>query len=52
MERSRLVVDGERGEVQIPMTAEICVSIEPDKGRIVVDPPPGLVELNLSSRPG
>ena len=51
MERSRLVVQGERGEIQIPMTAGICISVEPAAGRIVVDPPEGLVELNVRSRP-
>jgi 16S rRNA processing protein RimM len=46
MEMSRLVVDGERGEVQIPLVAEICVSIDVAAHRIVVDPPAGLIELN------
>ena len=50
MERSRLVVEGERGEIQIPMTAGICVSVEPAAGRIVVDPPDGLIELNAAPR--
>jgi 16S rRNA processing protein RimM len=50
MERSRLVVQGERGEIQIPMTAEFCVSVDPAAGQIVVDPPAGLVELNVSAR--
>ena len=51
MERSRLVVQGERGEIQIPLAAGICVSVEPAAGRIVVDPPEGLVDLNLPARP-
>lgn len=51
MERSRLVVQGDRGEIQIPMTAGICISVDPAAGRIVVDPPEGLVELNVTSRP-
>jgi 16S rRNA processing protein RimM len=51
MERSRLVVQGERGEIQIPMTAGICLSVDPAAGLIVVDPPAGLVELNVPSRP-
>ena len=49
MERSRLVVDSERGEVQIPLADDICVSIDPAARRIVVDPPEGLIELNLPS---
>jgi 16S rRNA processing protein RimM len=52
MQRSRLVVQGERGEIQIPMTADICVAIEPAQGRIIVDPPEGLLELNVPSRAG
>ena len=51
MERSRLVVRRQRGEVQIPLTADICVSIDPAARRIVVDPPEGLIELNLPARP-
>jgi 16S rRNA processing protein RimM len=50
MERSRLVVQGERGEIQIPMTADICVSVDPAASRIVVDPPEGLLDLNVTSR--
>ena len=50
MERSRLVIQGERGEIQIPMTADICVSVDPAASRIVVDPPKGLLELNITSR--
>ena len=46
MEMSRLVVAGPRGEVLIPLVANICVSIEPKAGRIVVDLPDGLLELN------
>jgi len=50
MERSRLVVQGERGEIQIPMTANFCISIDPAASRIVVDPPEGLLDLNVTSR--
>jgi 16S rRNA processing protein RimM len=48
MERSRLVVKGERGEIQIPMTSDICISIDPSAARIVVDPPEGLLDLNVT----
>ena len=51
MERSRLVVQSPRGEVLIPLADEICLSIDPAARRIVVDPPAGLIELNLPSRP-
>jgi 16S rRNA processing protein RimM len=50
MERSRLVVEGARGEIQIPMTADICISIDPAASRIVVNPPEGLLDLNVTSR--
>jgi 16S rRNA processing protein RimM len=43
---SRLVVDGAAGEVLIPLAAEICPEIDPAGKRIVIDPPPGLVDLN------
>lgn len=46
MERSILTVDGERGEVLIPMVAHICVRVDPAARIIVVDPPDGLIELN------
>jgi 16S rRNA processing protein RimM len=52
MERSRLVVEGTRGEIQIPMTADICISVDPTAGLIVVDPPEGLLDLNVTSRHG
>jgi 16S rRNA processing protein RimM len=43
---SRLVVDGERGEVLIPLVAPICTVIDPAAKRIIVDPPEGLIEAN------
>jgi 16S rRNA processing protein RimM len=46
MEMSRLVVAGSLGEVLIPMAADICVSIDVAKRRIVVAPPEGLIDLN------
>jgi 16S rRNA processing protein RimM len=46
MERSRLVIDGARGEVLIPLAAEICISVDPAAQQIVVDPPAGLLDLN------
>ena len=41
-----LVVDGGRGEILIPLAADICVQIDPQTARIVVSPPEGLIELN------
>ncbi len=46
MERSVLVVAGARGEVLIPLVANICTSVDVARRRIVVDPPDGLLELN------
>ena len=47
---SRLVVQGERGEVLIPLVVDICTTIDPVARRIVVDPPEGLLELNEPRR--
>jgi 16S rRNA processing protein RimM len=49
MERSRLVVDGARGEVLIPLAAGI-VEVDLAAKRIVVTPPEGLLELNERDR--
>lgn len=46
VDRSRLVVAGARGEILIPLAAEICTTIDPAQKRIIVDPPDGLLDLN------
>jgi 16S rRNA processing protein RimM len=46
MTGSRLVVDGPRGEILIPMAAEICTAIDVAAKRIVIDAPEGLLDLN------
>jgi 16S rRNA processing protein RimM len=46
MHGSTLVVDGRNGEVLIPLASEICVSIDPRRRVIVIEPPEGLIELN------
>jgi 16S rRNA processing protein RimM len=46
MERSCLVVEGRRGEILIPLAADICVHVDPGAQQIVVNPPEGLIELN------
>jgi len=43
---SRLVVRTPRGDVLVPLAAEICTTIDPAARRIVVNPPEGLLELN------
>jgi 16S rRNA processing protein RimM len=47
----RLVVAdaGGRGEVLIPLVAEICPVIDPAAKRIVIDPPDGLLDANARS---
>jgi 16S rRNA processing protein RimM len=44
---SRLVVRSAHGEVLIPLAASICTSIDAARKRIIVDPPEGLLELNV-----
>ena len=43
---SRLVVAADRGQVLIPLVAQICTTIDPAGKRIVVDPPAGLLDVN------
>jgi 16S rRNA processing protein RimM len=43
---SRLVVSGARGEILIPLAAEICKTIDAPGKRILIDPPDGLLDLN------
>jgi 16S rRNA processing protein RimM len=50
LERSYLVVEGSRGEVMIPMAAEICVRVDPKARVIVVNPPEGLLDINATGR--
>ena len=47
---SRLVVDGSDGEILIPMVEGICVAIDLAAKKIVVDPPEGLLDLNVTKR--
>jgi 16S rRNA processing protein RimM len=46
MAGSRLVVDAPEGEVLIPLVAPICTLVDPRAKRIVIDPPPGLIDAN------
>jgi ribosomal 30S subunit maturation factor RimM len=43
---SLLTIDGERGEVLIPLAAQICVDVDVEAKRIRIEPPEGLLELN------
>jgi 16S rRNA processing protein RimM len=46
-EHSKLIVETPRGVVLIPLAAGMCHIIDPAAKRIVVDPPEGLLGLNL-----
>ena len=43
---SRLIVDGPRGDIEIPLARDICREIDVEGRRIRIDPPEGLLELN------
>ncbi len=41
-----LEVEGPRGGCLVPLVASICVKVDPAAGRIEIEPPEGLLELN------
>jgi 16S rRNA processing protein RimM len=43
---SLLEIDGPRGQVLVPLAAEICVDIDVRSKRIRIDPPEGLLDVN------
>ncbi len=43
---SRLVTNGPRGEILIPLAVDICVEIDVANRKIRINPPEGLLELN------
>jgi len=47
---SLLVVEGGRGEVLVPLAADICVEIDVASKRIRIDPPEGLLDVNVGVR--
>lgn len=47
---SRLSVSGAHGEILIPLVEGICVSVDVVARRIVVEPPDGLLELNVTRK--
>ena len=47
---SRLVVEHANGDVLIPMVEGICVAIDVARRQIVVAPPEGLLDLNVTKR--
>jgi 16S rRNA processing protein RimM len=47
---SRLVTNGPRGEILIPLAVDICVDIDVERKKIRIAPPEGLLELNETKR--
>ena len=47
MTGSQLVVQGSSGDVLIPVASEICRTIDVAAKRIVIEPPEGLLDLNV-----
>jgi 16S rRNA processing protein RimM len=47
---SRVVVQGIAGEVLIPLAEHICVHIDVAGKKIIVEPPEGLLDLNVAQR--
>ena len=45
---SRLVVRAGDEDVLVPLAAEICVRVDPGERIIVIDPPAGLLDLNVT----
>jgi 16S rRNA processing protein RimM len=49
---SRLVMNGPRGEIMVPLAVDICVDIDIANRIIRISPPEGLLELNERKRSG
>ena len=47
---SRVVINGPRGEILIPLAVDICVEIDVGKKRIRINAPEGLLELNETTK--
>jgi 16S rRNA processing protein RimM len=47
---SRLVVEGKAGDILIPIAEAICVNIDIERRKIVIEPPEGLLDLNVTKR--
>ena len=45
-ENDLLVIELEGREILVPFTSEICTQVDVEKKEIVIDPPPGLLELD------
>jgi 16S rRNA processing protein RimM len=40
------VIEGQNGEILIPAIADVVKSVDPDRGFLVIEPVPGLLDLN------
>ena len=49
---SRVVINGPRGEILIPLAVDICVEIDVANRKIRINPPDGLLELNETKHGG
>ena len=47
---SRLVVQGRSGEILIPLVEGICVSVDVSGRTVIVEPPDGLLDVNVTKR--
>jgi 16S rRNA processing protein RimM len=43
---TRLVIGAGRAEIQVPLVEAICIEIDVEGRRIVIDPPDGLLDVN------
>ena len=41
-----LVIQRGQKEILVPFSKDICIDVDLEKGRIVIDPPDGLLELD------
>lgn len=48
----RLIVGPRGREIDVPLVAEICVTVDVDAESIVIDPPPDLLEVNRTRAAG
>ena len=47
---SRLVMNGPRGEIMVPLAVDICVDIDVANRKIRISPPEGLLDLNETTK--
>lgn len=48
----RLIVGPRGREIDVPLVAAICVTVDAEAASIVIDPPPGLLEVNRTRAAG